>query len=114
MQEFEYVAPTNLEDAIRLMAEKGPRGDGRCPATHLFFSWLSLKLSFCSLIFPNNRVMRTRYQAKAKRMAEQSAYPAMIAVATGQGAGPLDRGRAPAFSIEHLLILAGDLRLRCP
>ena len=24
MQEFEYVAPTNLEDAIRLMAEKGP------------------------------------------------------------------------------------------
>jgi len=25
MQEFEYVAPTNLEDAIRLMAEKGPR-----------------------------------------------------------------------------------------
>jgi len=58
--------------------------------------------------------MRTRYQAKAKRMAEQSAYPAMIAVATGQGAGPLNRGRAPAFSIEHLLILAGDLRLRCP
>jgi len=25
MQEFEYVGPTNLEDAIRLMAEKGPR-----------------------------------------------------------------------------------------
>jgi CO/xanthine dehydrogenase FAD-binding subunit len=25
MQEFEYVAPANLEDAIRLMAEKGPR-----------------------------------------------------------------------------------------
>ena len=25
MQEFEYVAPTSLEDAIRLMADKGPR-----------------------------------------------------------------------------------------
>jgi CO/xanthine dehydrogenase FAD-binding subunit len=25
MQEFEYVAPNNLEDAIKLMAEKGPR-----------------------------------------------------------------------------------------
>jgi len=25
MQEFEFVAPTSLEDAIRLMAEKGPR-----------------------------------------------------------------------------------------
>ena len=25
MQDFEYVAPTTLEDAVRLMAESGPR-----------------------------------------------------------------------------------------
>jgi len=47
-------------------------------------------------------------------MAKQSAFLASIAEATGQGAGPLVCGRAPAFSIELLLILAGDLRLRCP
>ena len=33
MQEFEYVAPTSLEDAIRLMAEKGPRAKAMAGGT---------------------------------------------------------------------------------
>ena len=35
MQEFEYVAPTNLEDAIRLMAEKGPRAKALAGGTDI-------------------------------------------------------------------------------
>lgn len=35
MQEFEYVAPANLEDAIRLMAEKGPRAKALAGGTDI-------------------------------------------------------------------------------
>ena len=35
MQEFEYVAPTTLEDAIRLMAEKGPRAKALAGGTDI-------------------------------------------------------------------------------
>ena len=35
MQEFEYVAPTSLEDAVKLMAEKGPKAKALAGGTDI-------------------------------------------------------------------------------
>jgi len=46
-------------------------------------------------------------------MNYSSAYPAANAALTGQGADALVCGRSRVLSLDLLLILAGDLRLRC-